>query len=198
MKSGFVFNLIQEGFSRTYQWTTGDEPYPLRSLLQQEYQHLKPQKILDVGCGSGSFALPGYDYIGIDPNPKYIAYCRKHRLGHFQEMRGQMLEYPDASFDVVLCFSIGHHLDDSQFIPVLKEIKRVLKPHGAFLFADPVRPIVGLPVMASVLEWLDEGDAFRTENEYLTLLKTHFAPEEKLVLVDQFYRTLFLRCRKTQ
>ena len=47
-----------------------------------------------------------------------------------------------------------------------------------------------------LLEWLDEGDAFRTEAEYARLLAPHFAIVHREEIVDQFYRTLVLRCRK--
>jgi SAM-dependent methyltransferase len=196
MKSGLVFNCVQELFSRVYSLATGSEPYPLRSLLSQEYEKLSPRHILDVGCGSGSFALPDYDYVGIDPNPNYVAYCRHHRSGRFEQMSAEKLEFPDKTFDVVLGFSIGHHLSDASLRAVCSEIKRVLTDDGVFFFADPVRPIVRSRLAAALLEWFDEGRWFRREEDYVELLGEEFLIAEKRLIVDQFYRTLVLSCRK--
>lgn len=196
MKSGLFFNCIQELFARTYSLVTGNEPYPLRSLLLRECQRLSPRRILDVGCGSGCYALPGYDYLGIDPNPRYIAYCRRQRPGEFREMSADALDFPDNTFDLVICFSVGHHLPNDAFKRVCSEIKRVLTDGGVFFFADAVRPIVGFKPMAALLEWLDEGRWFRKENDYIDLLDDEFLIVQKRQMVDQFYRTLVLSCRK--
>lgn len=196
MKTGFFYNLIQEGFSRAYSLTTGNEPYPLRTLLQQEYQRKAPQKILDVGCGSGSYALPGFDYTGIDLNPRYVAYCRKNRPGRFEQMPGDKILFPDRTFNTVICLSVGHHLPDPLLANVLSEIRRVSADAGVFYFADVIRPITRSRLAARVLERLDEGDSFRTEAEYQRLLGAEFAISERRELVDQFYRTIFFTCRK--
>jgi SAM-dependent methyltransferase len=196
MKSGLVFNCIQELFSRAYSFATGAEPYPLRSLLSQEYEKLSPHRILDVGCGSGSFALSDHDYVGIDPNSNYVAYCRRHRPGRFEQMSAEKLEFPDKTFDVVLCLSVAHHLSDASLRTVCSEIKRVLTDDGVFFFADPVRPIVRSRLVAALLEWFDEGRWFRQEEDYLNLLREEFSIVQTRVIVDQFYRTLVLSCRK--
>lgn len=198
MKTGGFYNAIQEGFSRVYGLTTGREPYPLRSFLLQKYQELSPRKILDVGCGSGSYALPGYNYLGVDPNPYYIDYCRRQRLGEFRQMSAENLDFPEKTFDVVLCFSVAHHLPDEALKRTCSEIKRVMTDDGTLFFADPIRPIVGLRPVAALLEWLDEGRWFRTETDYLDLLGDEFLIEQKRRIVDQFYSTLVLSCRKNQ
>jgi SAM-dependent methyltransferase len=196
VKSGLFFNCIQELFARTYSLVTGNEPYPLRSLLLQECQRLSPRRILDVGCGSGCYALPGYNYLGIDPNPRYIAYCRQQRPGEFREMSAEALDLPDKTFDVVICFSVGHHLPGHALKRVCSEIKRVLTDDGVFFFADAVRPVVRFKPVAALLELLDEGRWFRTEDDYLDLLGKEFFIAQKRQIVDQFYRTLVLSCRK--
>ena len=196
MKSGLLFNCVQELFSRAHSLATGGERYPLRSLLLREYEKLSPRRILDVGCGSGLFALPDHDYVGIDPNPSYVDYCRRHRPGKFEQMSAEKLEFPDKTFDVVLGCSIGHHLSEASLRAVCSEIKRVLTDDGVFFFADPVRPIVRSRLAAALLEWLDEGRWFRKEEEYVDLLREEFFIAEKRVIVDQFYRTLVLSCRK--
>jgi len=196
MKTGFAYNFIQEAFSRTYALATGLEAYPLNSLLLREQRRLSPRTVLDVGCGSGRFALSGCEYVGVDPNSKYIAYCRQHRVGRFEQMSGDRLDFPDGSFSMVLCFSVGHHLPDKALSDVFAEIRRVLAADGEFLFVDVIRPIVGWQWAARLLEWLDEGDFFRTEAQYVALLAPHFGINQREEFVDQFYRTVFFRCGK--
>lgn len=196
MKSGLLFNCIQETFSRGYSLLTGNEPYPLRSLLAQYYEKVGPKRILDVGCGSGRYAIPGYDYLGIDPNPDYVANCRRNRSGRFEQMSAENLNLPDKSYDVVLWLSVGHHLPDDRLRRVCHEIRRVLTDDGILIFADPVRPVVEFRPAAAVLEWLDEGDWFREEEDYVRLLGEEFVITEEQKIIDQFYRTLVLFCRR--
>jgi SAM-dependent methyltransferase len=194
MKTGCAYNLIQEAFSRTYSLVSGQDAYPLNSLLLREQHRFAPATVLDVGCGSGRFVLSGCEYVGVDP--KYIAYCRQNRVGRFEQMSGEHLDFPDRSFALILCFSVGHHVPDEALHRVFSEIRRVLAADGVFLFADVIRPIVTWRWAARLLEWLDEGESFRTETEYLDLLTAHFVISEREEFVDQFYRTVVFRCRK--
>jgi SAM-dependent methyltransferase len=196
MKPGFAYNLIQEIFSRAYSLATGNDPYPLRTILQSELRRTTPKRRLDVGCGSGCYAIPNFDYTGIDPNPKYIDYCRRNRPGNFEQMCGDKLEFADKTFGAVICFSVGHHLSDGSLTNVLAEIKRVLRDDGIFYFADVIRPITRSKVASKLLERWDEGDCFRAEEEYLELISLRFKICEQRELVDQFYRTGFFVCRK--
>jgi SAM-dependent methyltransferase len=196
MKSGLLYNCTEELFSRGYALVGGGKPYPLRSFLQQEIETVAPKRILEVGCGTGRFAFPGYDYLGIDPNPRYVAYCRRKRPGRFEQMSGERLDLPDKAFDAVFCLSVGHHIPNDSLQRVFCEIKRVLTNDGVFVFSDLIRPIVRPRPVAALLEWLDEGRWFRQEGDYLELLGKHFVIEEKRKLRDAFYQMLVLVCRK--
>ena len=196
MKSGLAFNCIQEAFSRTYGFTTGQPAYPLRDALLEELAELSPRNILDVGCGTGCFAMHDQHYTGIDPNPDYIAYCRRFRPGKYQEMSGTVLKFPPKSFHVVICFSVGHHLPNHTFLQLCRQVARVLDDDGVFLFADAVRPIASWPWAARMLEFIDRGAFFRTQSEYRQLLQREFHIQGQRELVEQFYRTILLRCQK--
>jgi SAM-dependent methyltransferase len=65
-----------------------------------------------------------------------VAAARHTRLQpNFQLMDAHRLAFPDHHFDVVFGISILHHLE---FETALHELRRVLKPGGLVLFAEPL------------------------------------------------------------
>lgn len=106
----------------------------------------KNDKILDLGCGAGRTTINlyknGYTNItGLDIADKLIDFARDYSNTHnlninFVVGDATKLEYEDNSFDVVI-FSFN----GMQCIPglenrrnVLKEVYRVLKPRGYYIF----------------------------------------------------------------
>lgn len=106
--------------------------------------NLSGGKILDVGTGVGNFVpvlqecFSSYNEItGIDsreaPLDKAREKYNKHNI-NFLLMDGANMEFEDASFDTVCISNTLHHLP--QVEPVLKEMKRVLKPGGYFIINE--------------------------------------------------------------
>ena len=104
-------------------------------------------RVLDVATGGGGFVhflLEGLsDYseiIGVDNNDRAAAgfaeaFKENPRI-HFQKMDAHQLEFDDASFDIVCISNSLHHLDP---VPVLREMKRVLRPGGHLLVSEMYR-----------------------------------------------------------
>lgn len=117
------------------------------SLLEKPAMHAKlpdlaGKRVLAMGCGSGEeLALlldrgaRGRDIVGIDLSPELIQTARQ--------------AYPDARFDVLPMESL-HGFADEEFdyvyssltmhyacdwLPILQQIRRILKPRGRFLFS---------------------------------------------------------------
>jgi ubiquinone/menaquinone biosynthesis C-methylase UbiE len=98
-------------------------------------------KVLEVGCGPGLmvdyFLQRRADYQGVDLSSGMIAECRAKFKGlptaNFSVGDVQQLDYPDSSFDIVLCLGVLEYVpSESQAV---QEIARVLKPEGTFILS---------------------------------------------------------------
>ena len=102
------------------------------------------RKMLDVGCGGGTFLVDGRDagwaMSGLEINPDFPEFCRKE-LGIDDVKIGLIPNIPfaDASFDVVAMLDVLEHMYD----PVLavKECARLLKPSGVLVVKSPNGPM---------------------------------------------------------
>ena len=106
------------------------------------------EKVLDVGCGTGTLALIAKERVGetgrvsgIDPSAQLLtgAKHKAKRTGlqiDFQRGGIEQLPFPNQSFDVVLNTFVMHHLPDDLKRQGLTEIVRVLKPEGRLLIVD--------------------------------------------------------------
>jgi SAM-dependent methyltransferase len=97
--------------------------------------------VLDAPCGDGSLALTlqqaGYDAHGVDINA-----AGARLLGpayHDVDLNGR-LPFADALFDVAVSIEGIEHLENR--FAYLRELHRVLKPHGTLILTTP--NIVGL------------------------------------------------------
>ena len=105
------------------------------------------QRILDVGCGTGTLDLlikekhPHADVVGLDPDYQILAIARRKAERErveirFEEGYADRLPYPDSSFDRVVSSLVFHHLPRDSKVASLREIRRVLRPGGELHLAD--------------------------------------------------------------
>ncbi len=77
-------------------------------------------------------------FVGVDLLPARIAAARRaYPQLEFQEANAEHVDFPDASFDLVMASTVfSSILDASMAVHVASEIQRVLRPGGALLWYD--------------------------------------------------------------
>lgn len=102
-------------------------------------------RVLDVATGTGIVALASSEIVGrignvvgIDLSPDMLAVARQKAAAagieniEFREGDAEKLDFPDGSFDAVLCASSLFFIPD--MLAVLKEARRVLARNGCVEF----------------------------------------------------------------
>jgi ubiquinone/menaquinone biosynthesis C-methylase UbiE len=112
------------------------------AILVREAQPQLDDEMLDVACGPGfvvgAFAPHVRHATGIDVTPAMIEIARRVDAPNVDFRVGDVrtLPFADASFDVVTCRYVFHHLERP--LDVLREMARVCRPGGRVLVADVV------------------------------------------------------------
>ncbi len=98
-------------------------------------------RVLDLACGVGAMAarlersFPGIQLVGVDLSAGQLNACRKnHPEVPVARGDGTRLPFGDETFDRVHCTWLLEHVPDP--IAVLREVRRVLKPHGRCHFVE--------------------------------------------------------------
>src|SRR5256885_3509708 len=100
------------------------------------------RRVLDVGCGPGTNTghFGHADYVGVDINPRYIAYARR-RYGR-EVLVADVTAGPNlgARFDCGLVNSFLHHVYDAGADRILGPPAPLLNPAGHLHAPEPVLP----------------------------------------------------------
>jgi len=164
-----------------------------------ELARLQPgDKVLDIGCGTGTLAIVAKQRVGpegtvdgVDASPEMIGRAkRKANKAHvevrFQTAIVEDLPFPDACFDVVMSTLMLHHLPRRVREQCVQEMRRVLKPGGRVLavdFATPSRERKGLAsrfhrhghmALREIVELLNDGGLRVVESGAVGVSDLHF------------------------
>ena len=110
--------------------------------------HVSPgERVLDVGCGTGTLALAAKRRTGegavhgVDAGAEMVTRAKQKAIREnldvvFDVAPAQALPFQDDTFDVVLCTLMMHHLPGDGRKQVVAEMRRVMRPRGRVLVVD--------------------------------------------------------------
>lgn len=109
-----------------------------RYKLMKEFimsENLTQPKLLDLGCSAPCSSMMNDAFLeymgfgsGIDIEPRNSKFPFK--IGDVKN-----IPHPDNSFDIIVAAEVLEHITEPE--KALKEIKRILKPKGIFIFSTP-------------------------------------------------------------
>ncbi|MDP2105460.1 MAG: methyltransferase domain-containing protein, partial [Desulfobulbaceae bacterium] len=128
--------------------------------LSLEHMAIRPDdRILDIGCGTGTLTLLAAKHLtvtgnatGIDAATKMIAIARNKAEqqgipARFEHAVAEALPFNDSAFTLVVSSMFCHHIDLELKRLAFREMLRVLAPGGRLVCADIDRP-------TTILGWL--------------------------------------------
>lgn len=152
---------------------------------------LQPKTVIDLGCGTGSIALPlakeGYDVIGVDLSPEMLTEADHKAMEEGVSVRfacQDMTELElgeEADCILSLCDSMNYLTEDGQLEDAFKSIAQHMKQESLFLFdlntEYKFKDVLGQNVFGSA----EEHAAYIWENDY--------DDEEK---INEYYVSFFI------
>lgn len=173
--------------------------YQITKSIQQKKETMllnnsKDAKIIEYGCGKGSYAFKLAEYgaelvTGIDISPVAINIAEKEAKARgiadkvsFMVMDGENLEFASNSYDLICGSGILHHLDLNLAI---NSIVKVLKPDGKAVFLEPLGHNILINLYRRLTPSIRSEDEHPLLEEDLAFLGQHF----QQVKIQYFYLT---------
>lgn len=142
------------------------------------YLPMGPQRILEIGCGSGNFIThfpEGVEYWGVEPNSPSAATAEKklHKVicGYYDDAAN---EIPNDYFDLVICNDVLEHIDHYQNF--LSEVSKKLNRCGCIVGSVPnVRFATNLYNLLVKKDWqyTESGILDKTHLRFFTKKSLH-------------------------
>jgi ubiquinone/menaquinone biosynthesis C-methylase UbiE len=122
----------------------------LRQMTVKLAQLQPGDKVLEIGCGTGTLTLAAKEQVGtsgevagIDIAPEMVAVARNKAIRKGVDVSIQAgsiasIPFPDNHFNAVMCSFMIFHMPEEVRMKGFKEIYRVLKPGGHYCIFDSV------------------------------------------------------------
>ncbi|HEX8251421.1 MAG TPA: class I SAM-dependent methyltransferase [Pyrinomonadaceae bacterium] len=139
------FHWLTRFYDPVVRWTTRENTFKEALMRQANLQN--GQKILDLGCGTGTLGrkikkqFPAAQVFALDADEKILQMARRKADREnveitFEQGFSDNLPFADAAFERVVSTLFFHHLDNRSMRQTLLETLRVLKPKGELHIAD--------------------------------------------------------------
>jgi ubiquinone/menaquinone biosynthesis C-methylase UbiE len=121
----------------SYVWRRGQER---RLDLIRQHVALEGRRILDVGCGVGTYVTKFSEFsdqvYGVDIDEEKVEIASRHLKNIFLAP-AEKLPFPDNTFDVILLHEVIEHVEDDR--ATVAEAYRCLRPGGQVIIFAPNR-----------------------------------------------------------
>ncbi len=137
-------------------------------------------KILDVGTAIGDYPKyltekcnKDFEVIGVDSSKNMINVAMKNApKANFQVMDMRSLNFPDNSFNAIICLATLIHVDDNTAIKVLEKFDSILKNNGV--------------IIINVMEHINGNKEIYEKEPFNPKYNTYFNRYSKSFFIDWF------------
>ena len=155
------FHSIQDGYlsveaALSYDFISQYLLLPNETVIRQELINTvqeQPQRILDLGCGTGSTTLmlqqafPQAEVVGLDLSPYMLVVAdnkaQQAELNiQFLQGSAERTEFSDRSFDLITASLLFHEIPSLIATTILQESYRLLKTGGEIAILDGNQPLL--------------------------------------------------------
>jgi SAM-dependent methyltransferase len=130
------------GLPREYARSSGLQR-PEQVVLDEIADDVRDAPILDIGVGGGRttpfLRALSHDYLGVDYSPAMVAICReRHPDARFDVLDARSLHHLPSKHFALVMFSFNgiDCIDHDERVGVLREIRRIVRPRGWFVFSS--------------------------------------------------------------
>lgn len=130
---GIAGDYDESRFNNSYgKFIDAEERKILNHLIDTDKNELR----LEMACGTGR--LTDYATHALDASPEMMAFAqRRHPEVSYRCTSAVDTGFADGMFDVVYTFHLLMHLDRNFISDIFREVHRILKPGGRFIFDIP-------------------------------------------------------------
>lgn len=130
-------------------------------------EDFKPNRILDLGCGTGNLTQKIMEYFpeaeidALDLSEDILTESRKRfsKVPNIRYIQANFksMHLPPGSYDLVMSSIAIHHIEDPYKIKLYKEVYQALSKNGLFIFADQTRGITDGIYHKNISCWKEES-----------------------------------------
>jgi ubiquinone/menaquinone biosynthesis C-methylase UbiE len=139
------FHALTRFYDRLLSATTKEEKF--RDLLLAQANVGPSHRVLDLGCGTGTFAIltklavPTAEVVGLDADKNVLAFARKKAETRRVDITfccalAHKAPFEDGTFDRITSTLFFHHLTLASKLRTLERARALLRPGGEIHIAD--------------------------------------------------------------